>query len=108
MYYEPSDTPMLSRTSNLNEELGQVSPYATPSTDPAYAATVLSRSLLRDIAYGPTPRTDIRCGTNVWYGPTPQVQYLFSDKTGTLTRNEMEFRKVLLVAKYRSTYAHPE
>lgn len=44
MYYEPRDMPALARTSNLNEDLGQ-------------------------------------------------IEYIFSDKTGTLTRNEMEFRK---------------
>ncbi|XP_032231937.1 phospholipid-transporting ATPase IA isoform X2 [Nematostella vectensis] len=47
MYYAPSDTPAMARTSNLNEELGQ-------------------------------------------------VKYIFSDKTGTLTRNVMEFRKVTI------------
>ena len=44
MYHKQTDTPALARTSNLNEELGQ-------------------------------------------------IEYIFSDKTGTLTRNEMEFRK---------------
>ena len=44
MYHEESDTPAMARTSNLNEELGQ-------------------------------------------------VKYVFSDKTGTLTRNVMEFKK---------------
>jgi len=43
MYYPPTDTPAVCRTSSLVEELGQ-------------------------------------------------IQYIFSDKTGTLTRNEMEFR----------------
>lgn len=44
MYHKDSDTPAMARTSNLNEELGQ-------------------------------------------------VKYVFSDKTGTLTRNVMEFKK---------------
>ncbi len=44
MFYEPTQTPALARTSNLNEELGQ-------------------------------------------------IKYVFSDKTGTLTRNIMEFKK---------------
>ncbi|KXJ22396.1 phospholipid-transporting ATPase IA [Exaiptasia diaphana] len=44
MYHVDSDTPAMARTSNLNEELGQ-------------------------------------------------VKYIFSDKTGTLTRNVMEFKK---------------
>ncbi len=45
MYHEETDTPAMTRTTNLNEELGQ-------------------------------------------------IQYIFSDKTGTLTQNVMEFRKV--------------
>ncbi|EFA74548.1 P-type ATPase [Heterostelium album PN500] len=44
MYYADNDTPALARTSNLNEELGQ-------------------------------------------------IEYIFSDKTGTLTQNKMEFKK---------------
>ncbi|EGG17651.1 P-type ATPase [Cavenderia fasciculata] len=44
MYYKENDTPALARTSNLNEELGQ-------------------------------------------------VEYVFSDKTGTLTQNKMEFKR---------------
>lgn len=44
MYYAPTDTPALCRTSSLVEELGQIA-------------------------------------------------YIFSDKTGTLTRNEMEFQE---------------
>lgn len=44
MYYQPTDTPALCRTSSLVEELGQ-------------------------------------------------IEYIFSDKTGTLTCNEMEFRE---------------
>nr|CAG4651584.1 EOG090X00X3 [Triops cancriformis] len=44
MYHEETDTPAMARTSNLNEELGQ-------------------------------------------------VKYVFSDKTGTLTRNVMEFKR---------------
>ncbi len=44
MFYEPTQTPAIARTSNLNEELGQ-------------------------------------------------IKYVFSDKTGTLTRNIMEFKK---------------
>lgn len=52
MYYEPTDTPALARTSNLNEELGM-------------------------------------------------VKYIFSDKTGTLTCNIMEFKKCS-IAEVRS------
>ena len=44
MYHADSNTPAMARTSNLNEELGQ-------------------------------------------------VKFIFSDKTGTLTRNVMEFKK---------------
>jgi phospholipid-transporting ATPase len=50
MYHLETDTPALARTSNLNEELGQ-------------------------------------------------IEYIFSDKTGTLTRNEMEFRKCSISGK---------
>ncbi|XP_066918904.1 probable phospholipid-transporting ATPase IA isoform X1 [Clytia hemisphaerica] len=55
MYYEPSDTPAMARTSNLNEELGQ-------------------------------------------------VKYIFSDKTGTLTRNIMELKKLSIAGKVYSLF----
>ncbi|KNC84425.1 hypothetical protein SARC_03353 [Sphaeroforma arctica JP610] len=59
MYHEPSDTPAITRTSNLNEELGQ-------------------------------------------------VQYIFSDKTGTLTRNIMEMRKLSVgCVQYGATTGEP-
>jgi len=50
LYYDRKDTPALARTSNLNEELGQ-------------------------------------------------VQYVFSDKTGTLTANLMQFRRAVVGGK---------
>ncbi|KAI9179474.1 aminophospholipid translocase [Blastocladiella emersonii ATCC 22665] len=50
MYYEPTDTPALCRTSSLVEELGQ-------------------------------------------------IEYIFSDKTGTLTCNVMEFRQCIIAGK---------
>lgn len=63
MYYAKNDTPALARTSNLNEELGQVESLLVVS---AIAQTIC------------------------W---SPQVEYIFSDKTGTLTRNQMQFRQ---------------
>lgn len=59
MYYEETDTPAMARTSNLNEELGQ-------------------------------------------------VKYIFSDKTGTLTRNIMEFKKCTVGAEIYDVADTPE
>lgn len=54
MYHAETDTPAMARTSNLNEELGQ-------------------------------------------------VKYVFSDKTGTLTRNVMEFKRCVVGSEIYST-----
>ncbi|XP_055378275.1 probable phospholipid-transporting ATPase IA isoform X3 [Condylostylus longicornis] len=59
MYHEETDTPAMARTSNLNEELGQ-------------------------------------------------VKYIFSDKTGTLTRNVMEFKKCSIARNVYLVESDPE
>lgn len=59
MYHVETDTPAMARTSNLNEELGQ-------------------------------------------------VKYVFSDKTGTLTRNIMEFKKLAVGNEIYSVADTPE
>lgn len=59
MYHGETDTPAMARTSNLNEELGQ-------------------------------------------------VKYVFSDKTGTLTRNIMEFKKIAVGSEIYSVAETPQ
>lgn len=59
MYHAETDTPAMARTSNLNEELGQ-------------------------------------------------VKYIFSDKTGTLTRNIMEFKRCAVGHEVYRTAETPE
>ena len=61
MYHFETDTPALARTSNLNEELGQVIRCFI------LFSLFIHRSVLK-------------------------VKHVFSDKTGTLTRNIMQFK----------------
>ena len=63
MYHAETDTPALARTSNLNEELGQVIGH------------LFAFSLLINCLSVPL-----------------KVKHVFSDKTGTLTRNVMQFK----------------
>lgn len=63
MYHEESNTPAMARTSNLNEELGMV-----------IILIILNYNGISIIFF------------------FFKVKYIFSDKTGTLTRNVMEFK----------------
>lgn len=73
MLYEPTNTPAMARTSNLNEELGQVKMqmklYFCYAELKVYTQVFISLFL------------------------SIQVKYIFSDKTGTLTCNVMQFKK---------------
>lgn len=75
MYYAETDTPAMARTSNLNEELGQV--------------------LLRFVFHICEHMLHLIYPFDYFYFFIffKQVKYLFSDKTGTLTCNVMHFKK---------------
>ncbi|KAJ0037280.1 hypothetical protein Pint_23115 [Pistacia integerrima] len=80
MYHAETNTPALARTSNLNEELGQSLPTNDnnfPIINGLGSASKLSNCNLFLIML-----TFVN-----------EVEYIFSDKTGTLTRNLMEFFK---------------
>lgn len=75
MLYEPTNTPAMARTSNLNEELGQV--YDIMLHVRLHVHSLRSKFSNKDFF----PPLSI------------QVKYIFSDKTGTLTCNVMQFKK---------------
>lgn len=74
MLYEPTNTPAMARTSNLNEELGQVYIYLY--------ILYCANTYLLEISF------KVFCVSLSF-----QVKYIFSDKTGTLTCNVMQFKK---------------
>lgn len=75
MLYEPTNTPAMARTSNLNEELGQVYIYL-------FIYFICANTYLKEISF------KVFCVSLSF-----QVKYIFSDKTGTLTCNVMQFKK---------------
>ena len=85
MYHAPSDTPCLARTSTLNEELGQIQYIFSDKTGESQPEL-------------PKPAVDFRFA--IILPRKPSDSWFFSDFehcvctfSGTLTRNEMEFRK---------------
>ena len=77
MYHEPSDTPAKARTTTLNEELGQVSHTFKKNVN---CETHLSLTM----EYGSILIFEI-----IFH--SQQIEYIFSDKTGTLTQVSIDF-----------------
>ena len=87
MYCHRTGTPARARTSNLGEELGQVVP--APIAHPQQRRTAFTCSGSPLGRGGPHPLAPSRR----WV----QVEFVLSDKTGTLTQNIMMFRKCCII-----------
>ncbi|KAG6460163.1 hypothetical protein O3G_MSEX011818 [Manduca sexta] len=102
MYHEATDTPAMARTSNLNEELGMVK-YIFSDKTGTLTCNVMefhkcSIAEAKFIAmdsemYHEATDTPAMARTSNLNEELGMVKYIFSDKTGTLTCNVMEFHK---------------
>lgn len=72
LYDEDTNQPAKCNSSDLNEELGQVMTVDNTNACRMFLLSSLNQKL---------------------FFLLPQVEYLFTDKTGTLTENDMQFRQ---------------
>lgn len=100
MYYIQKDTPAEARTTTLNEELGQVGEWMDGLIKSLfnvyiYRWTLYMNGWMNEVASAKWQ--------TILVGPCCQVEFIFSDKTGTLTQNIMIFNKCSINGKSYGT-----
>jgi hypothetical protein len=94
MYYAPEDVPCTSRTTTLNEELGQVWLWVLGGCIRQAVWGCVGAPCHTTLTVPPNPghtHTHTPNQTQPQIKSRQQVQYVLSDKTGTLTQNVMGF-----------------
>uniref|UniRef100_A0A670J5J9 Phospholipid-transporting ATPase n=1 Tax=Podarcis muralis TaxID=64176 RepID=A0A670J5J9_PODMU len=83
MHYEPTDTSAMARTSNLNEELGQVKYIFSDKTGTLTCNVMqFKKCTIAGIAYGHSPESeDYGYATDEWQSSQPGDEKMFSDSS---------------------------